>query len=150
MKTIGDRGATLVLFLAVATLGSGQPAPGRGHSGPGGKWWDNPEMVRSIGITPEQQKKMDDVLQQSRLKLIDLSATLEKEEVILEGLMKGAQSRFRLGDSLGAPSWPLRKRLKHPPTDCQSSVRMPTTHPYACETCGNYRSVAEPDGPVPP
>jgi Spy/CpxP family protein refolding chaperone len=48
-------------------------------------------MVKRLGITADQQKKMDDVFQQSRLKLIDLSATLEKEEVVMEGLLKGPQ-----------------------------------------------------------
>ena len=88
----------LVLLVAASTLLWAQQGPGPrsgppsgGHPGPGGKWWDNPEMVRRLAITPDQQKKMDDVLQQSRLKLIDLHATLEKEEVMLEGLMKGPQ-----------------------------------------------------------
>ena len=96
-----------VLFLTAGTLAWGQgpapaqaPPPPRHHDGPmqpgphpspGGKWWDNPEMVRRLGITADQQKKMDDIFQQSRLKLIDLSATLEKEEVMMEGLLKGPQ-----------------------------------------------------------
>src|SRR5580692_11729588 len=90
-----------VLFLAASTLALGQgppPAPApppRHHNGPpqspGGKWWDNPDMVKRLGITTDQQKKMDDVFQQSRLKLIDLSGALEKEEVVMEGLMKGPQ-----------------------------------------------------------
>jgi Spy/CpxP family protein refolding chaperone len=48
-------------------------------------------MVKRLGITADQQKKMDDIWQQSRLKLIDLSAALEKEDVLMEGLMKGPQ-----------------------------------------------------------
>jgi protein CpxP len=95
-----------VLFLTAGTLAWGQgpapapappprhhdgPMPPRPQPGPGGKWWDNPEMVRRLGITVDQQKKMDDIFQQSRLKLIDLSATLEKEEVMMEGLLKGPQ-----------------------------------------------------------
>jgi len=77
--------------------GNGRPPFQRGgprpphFGGPGGKWWANPEMVKRLGITPEQLKKMDDVLQQSRLRLIDLNATLEKEEVMMEGLMRGPQ-----------------------------------------------------------
>jgi Spy/CpxP family protein refolding chaperone len=59
--------------------------------GPGGKWWSNPEIVKRLEITPDQQRKMDDILQQNRLKLIDLNATLEKEEVVMEGLMRGPQ-----------------------------------------------------------
>ena len=96
-----------VLFLAASALVWGQgpgaapghrdgPMPGPSQMGgprpsPGGKWWDNPEMVKRLEITADQQKKMDDVWQQSRLKLIDLSATLEKEEVMMGGLMKGPQ-----------------------------------------------------------
>jgi Spy/CpxP family protein refolding chaperone len=59
--------------------------------GLGGKWWDNPEMVKKLVLTAEQQKKMDDVFQQYKLKLIDLEAPLQKEEVILDGLMRGPQ-----------------------------------------------------------
>jgi len=110
-----------VLFLAASAViwgqGPGQPGPrppGQGpgparrdgpapgpfqmagprpqqFGGPGGKWWGNPELVKRLSITAEQVKKMDDLLQQSRLKLIDLNATLEKEEVMMEGLMRGPQ-----------------------------------------------------------
>jgi Spy/CpxP family protein refolding chaperone len=59
--------------------------------GPGGKWWDNPEMARRVGITSDQKKKMDDVFTQGRLKLIDLRAALEKDEVQIEALMQGPQ-----------------------------------------------------------
>jgi Spy/CpxP family protein refolding chaperone len=38
-------------------------------------------------LTPDQQKKMDDLFNQSRLKLIDLSAALQKEEAIMEPLL---------------------------------------------------------------
>ena len=73
------------------------PRPMRdGHDGggfgvPGGKWWHNPDMVKRLSLTADQQRKMDDVLQQSRLKLIDLTATLQKEEVMMEDLMRGPQ-----------------------------------------------------------
>lgn len=68
------------------------PGPGRGIPGvPPGKWWDNPEMVKKLGLTADQQKKMDDVFQQNRLRLIDLHASLEREEAMLEPLMKAPQ-----------------------------------------------------------
>jgi len=71
--------------------GPGGPGGGMNFGMPGGKWWNNPEMVKRLGLTAEQQKRMDDVLQQSRLKLIDLTATLQKEEVMMESLMRGPQ-----------------------------------------------------------
>lgn len=52
-----------------------------------GTWWRNPVYVDALNLTPEQQKKMDDVLQDSRLKLIDANAKLDKEELVLEPLM---------------------------------------------------------------
>jgi Spy/CpxP family protein refolding chaperone len=55
--------------------------------GLGNRWWRSPPMVEKLGLSPEQQKKMDDVFQQSRLKLIDLTASLDKEEAILEPLV---------------------------------------------------------------
>ena len=67
------------------------PMPGGPRQGPGGKWWDDQAIVKHLGITADQQKKMDDIWQQSRPRLIDLSATLEKENVAMEGLMKGPQ-----------------------------------------------------------
>ncbi len=100
------RGAAMLFAAAVVVWGqpapegrmSGGPRPmpsmerGRGmHFGPGGKWWDDPRMVKELGITPDQQKKMDEIFQQSRLRLIDLNATLEKEEVMMDSLMQGPQ-----------------------------------------------------------
>jgi protein CpxP len=67
------------------------PAPGRPpleRSLPGGRFWDNPEMAQRLGINSDQQKKMDDTFQQNRLRLVDLNATLQKEEIIMEPLMQ--------------------------------------------------------------
>ena len=65
-----------------------------GHSmmmpGPGGKWWDNPELAKQINLTADQQKKMDEVFQQNRLRLIDLHAAFEKEEATLDPLIEAA------------------------------------------------------------
>jgi Spy/CpxP family protein refolding chaperone len=59
--------------------------------GASGRWWYNPQTAARLSLTPDQQKKMDDVFQQSRLKLIDLTAALDKEEAILEPLLEADQ-----------------------------------------------------------
>jgi Spy/CpxP family protein refolding chaperone len=79
----------LLLLLGAISLWA-QPPHGTPH-GPGGKWWDDPDIVRRFEITADQQKKLDDIFQQNRPRLIDLQAALEKEEVVMEGLMKGPQ-----------------------------------------------------------
>jgi Spy/CpxP family protein refolding chaperone len=52
-----------------------------------GTFWRNPEWIKLLDLSPDQQRKMDDVFQQYRLKLIDLTGSLQKEEIILEPLL---------------------------------------------------------------
>jgi Spy/CpxP family protein refolding chaperone len=53
------------------------------------RWWDNPHMVQKLGLSAAQQKKMDQIYLDHKLKLIDLHAALEKQEALL-GPMLGA------------------------------------------------------------
>ena len=61
------------------------------HGGMGregmGRWWDNPQVAKDINLAPDQKQKMDDVFQQNRTKLIDLHASLQKEEATLDPLI---------------------------------------------------------------
>jgi Spy/CpxP family protein refolding chaperone len=78
-------------------MGGGPGGPARGmedrregggmRGGMHGMWWKNPELATRIGLTPEQAKRMDEIFQSSRLKLIDLKANVEKQEVTLEPMM---------------------------------------------------------------
>ncbi len=69
--------------------GPGGPGgPGGGlHVGPPGRWWDDPDFVKRLGLSSDQQKKMDEIFNTNRLKLIDQFATLQKEEAIMEPLV---------------------------------------------------------------
>jgi Spy/CpxP family protein refolding chaperone len=89
--------------LALAQRPDGPPPPGpqgpgqergqgRGRGGgPGGRWWDNPEMAKQLNLSTEQRRKMDDIFQQQRVKLIDLHAAVAREEATLDPLMQAAQ-----------------------------------------------------------
>ena len=55
--------------------------------GPPGIWWHNPDLIQKLTLTPDQQKRMDDILQQSRLQLIDLRANLEKQDLLMEPML---------------------------------------------------------------
>ncbi|HWE52773.1 MAG TPA: periplasmic heavy metal sensor [Bryobacteraceae bacterium] len=95
-----------VSFFAVSGGAQGPPPPGnrgggRGPGGPGGpehsdrggpariegKWWTNPAVIRALALSKDQQRGIEDVFQQNRLKLIDLSAALEKAEATLEPML---------------------------------------------------------------
>ena len=69
--------------------GPGGPGgPGGGlHVGPPGRWWDDPDFVRRLSLSADQQKNMDDIFNTNRLKLIDQFAALQKEEAIMEPLV---------------------------------------------------------------
>ena len=56
-----------------------------------GTFWRNPEWISMLELSADQQKRMDDIFQQYRLKLIDLNASLQKEELILEPLLGGTK-----------------------------------------------------------
>ena len=60
-------------------------------AGPPGKWWNDPELVRKLHLSSDQRKKMDDVFQQQRVRLIDLHATLDREEAGLDPLLQSDQ-----------------------------------------------------------
>ena len=75
---------------AVAVMGGpgGPGGPGGAlRLGPPGRWWDDPEFVKKLGLSDDQQKKMDDIFNSARLKLIDLFAAVQKEEAIMEPLV---------------------------------------------------------------
>ena len=56
-----------------------------------GRWWNDPGMVEKLSVTADQKKKMEDIFQQHRLKLIDLNASLQKADAILEPLVSADQ-----------------------------------------------------------
>jgi Spy/CpxP family protein refolding chaperone len=52
-----------------------------------GTWWRTASYVSLFNLTTDQQKKMDEVFQESRVRLITLDADLKVQEVMLEPLM---------------------------------------------------------------
>jgi Spy/CpxP family protein refolding chaperone len=105
--------------------GPGRPAL---HLGPPGRWWDDPTFAQKIGISPEQKKKMDEIFTASRLKLIDLVASVQKEEVTMEPLVESdppdeakvlaqidrvAQARAELEKANTRMLFELRRQLNH-------------------------------------
>ena len=77
-----------VQYRSMGPGGPGEPGPRSDFRiGPPGMWWKNPDLAQKISLTADQQKKMDDIFQQSRLQLIDLKANVEKQEVMLEPML---------------------------------------------------------------
>jgi Spy/CpxP family protein refolding chaperone len=68
--------------------GGGPPIGGdRGGDRADGKWWQNPSLAQKLNLSKDQQRRLEDIFQQNRLKLIDLTAALEREQAILDPLL---------------------------------------------------------------
>src|SRR5208282_3901149 len=103
--------ATVLLCgVAVAQTPQGGPGgggpdmdgPHRGWDGPGkfgdgdgghplmapGRWWKRAEVAKALGLDDAQIQKIEQIFQDSRLKLVDLHASLEKEEIKLEPMIE--------------------------------------------------------------
>ena len=99
---------------------------GVGIGGRSGRWWTRPDVIEQLGLSADQRKNLDDILQQHRLKLIDLDAALQREEVTLEPLVSAqppddakvtaqidrvAQARAELEKANSRMLWQVRRVL---------------------------------------
>lgn len=71
-------------------FGQHRPPMERAFGGEGahGQWWNNPNIAKRLSLTDDQRKAMDGIMQDHRMKLIDLQANLERAEVTMGPLMK--------------------------------------------------------------
>ncbi len=74
------------LLLAAAALGAAA-ATAQMSEVPPGKWWKRPAIVRSLGLSADQQDKLDEILAKNRRSFIDLKADVEKKQLDVEELM---------------------------------------------------------------
>ena len=78
---------TLSVVVMVAMLGAPVIAMGA-QNVPHGKWWQNPEVSKQMGLTKGEINSLDKAYLDNRRKLIDLKSKLEKERLELENLFE--------------------------------------------------------------
>lgn len=76
----------VLVMLSAAALASGM-AKAQMPEVPPGKWWKRPVVVRTLGLSAEQQEKLDQILQKNRRDFVDLKADVEKRQLDVEELM---------------------------------------------------------------
>jgi periplasmic protein CpxP/Spy len=69
-------------------FGEHRPPMERAFGGVRGQFWNNPRIVAELKLTDDQRKVMDGIMQEHRLKLVDLQANLKKSELEMQPLMK--------------------------------------------------------------
>lgn len=75
----------VTFLIAVAVTAGGTLWAGEFRMPPG-TWWRNPRLVERLNITPEQQKKMHDLVFAHAQRMIDLNAAVKKAELTLGDL----------------------------------------------------------------
>lgn len=141
--------------------GPGEPGGPAGlRMGPPGRWWDNPDFAQKLSLSTDQQKRMDDIFNASRLKLIDLFASVQKEEAVMEPLVSAdppddnkvlaqidrvAQARAELEKGRARMLLDIRRQLTHDQW-VQLQAMRPPMHEHGRR--GGQRSGD--DGPKPP
>jgi Spy/CpxP family protein refolding chaperone len=118
-------------------------------------------MVQNLNLNSDQQKKMDDIFQQNRLRLVDLTATLQKEEITMEPLMaadtpdeakilsqidKAAQARAELEKANARFLLGIRRILT---PDQWKKLQSETAHPDGGRGPGQGPDGRGPGGPPP-
>ncbi len=66
----------------------GGPGGGMHPLMPPGRWWKDAEVAKTIGLNDGQVQKIEQIFQDSRMKLVDIHANLQKEEIKLEPLLE--------------------------------------------------------------
>jgi Spy/CpxP family protein refolding chaperone len=75
--------------VSIRTKGPMGPGPMMWFRGRGmGEWWRNPQVAEKIGLSDQQKQQLEKISLDSRLKMIDLRADLEKQEVILGPMLQ--------------------------------------------------------------
>jgi Spy/CpxP family protein refolding chaperone len=58
---------------------------------PPGNWWKNSEVAQQLQLTDQQRQQLEHAFVEHRMKLVDLHADVEKEEIKLQSLMDADQ-----------------------------------------------------------
>ncbi len=53
-----------------------------------GRWWKRAGVAKALGLDDAQIQKIEEIFQDSRLKLVDLHANLQKDEIKLEPMIE--------------------------------------------------------------
>lgn len=84
---------TILLAIAIATCLAGTAlAQAGGPMMPKGKWWRMPQVSKELGLTAEQQTKLDAIFNASSTELIDMKADVDKLGIELRAQLEKPQS----------------------------------------------------------
>ena len=75
--------ASFVLLAAAPA----RPAAAQMPEAPPGKWWKRPRIVKLLGLTADQQAKLEDIFSRHRREFVDLKADVERHQIDVDELV---------------------------------------------------------------
>lgn len=85
--------ATIIALVCIFAAAGAALAKGKGYGGmggtdlPPGKWWKVPDIKTKLQLTPDEEQQLEGLYVETRRRMIDLKATLEKEMLELGELL---------------------------------------------------------------
>ena len=76
-----------VLAAALLILLIGLPEVVAAQDVPSGKWWYNKKVVQNLNLTPKEVGQLDQLFENSRRELIDLTSAVKREQFELDTLL---------------------------------------------------------------
>ena len=103
-------------------MGADRMAPMPPVRGFGGSWWKNSELTEKLKLTDQQKQQLENTFLDYRLKLVDLRANVEREELKLQPLMDADQlNETQISSQLDTL---LAARMKLEKTNAMMNVSM--------------------------
>jgi Spy/CpxP family protein refolding chaperone len=93
------------------------PVRGGLQLGPPGRWWDDKSFVKDVGLTKDQQKKMDSIFDANKGAIVDSYNALQREQAKLQTLSQAKtldeQKIFAQIDAVAQAKVTLEKANAH-------------------------------------
>jgi hypothetical protein len=99
------------IVLALAALLLVLAAAGAQAQLPPGKWWRRAEIVQRLGLSEDQQTRLDNIFRGSANDLIDMKGSVEKESIALRGELDQPQLNRQAISRIAARLNDARARL---------------------------------------
>jgi len=72
---------------ALLAAAPARPAAAQMPEAPPGKWWKRPRIVQLLGLTADQQAKLEDIFSRRRREFVDLKADVERRQIDVDELV---------------------------------------------------------------
>lgn len=113
----------LVILVVLSLAGVAGTATAADFKMPRGRWWENPRVVREVGLTPEQQEQIHQLVYQHAEVMIGLNADVKRAELRLGELARSESFDEQVVRKAWAGYQAARQKLENERFDLLVAIR---------------------------